>query len=75
MDNKQYKSFEEKLDKMSKLLAAIAIQGKSFREQIQLLSDVGLGPSEISKIVGKDVNSIKVTKSLMKKKLEKTKNE
>lgn len=68
MDEKQFKSIEAKLDGISKLLAAVAIQNKTFREQVQLLSDVGLGPTEISKIVGKDVNTIKVTKSLMKKK-------
>ena len=68
MDEKQFRSIEEKLDGISKLLAAIAIQNKTFREQVQLLSEVGLGPTEISKIVGKDVNTIKVTKSLMKNK-------
>ena len=68
MDEKQFRSIETKLDGISKLLAAVAIQNKTFREQVQLLSDVGLGPTEISKIVGKDVNTIKVTKSLMKKK-------
>jgi len=68
MSDKIFKEMNEKLDMMSKLLAAVAIQGKTFREQVQLLSDVGLGPSEISKIIGKDVNTIKVTKSLMKKK-------
>lgn len=68
MDDKQFKKIEEKLEGISKLLAAIATQNKTFREQVQLLSDVGLGPTEIAKIVGKDVNTVKVTKSLMRKK-------
>ena len=55
-------------EKIIKLLAAIAIQGKSFRERIQLLSDVGLSPTQISEIIGKNVNTINVTKSLMKRK-------
>lgn len=67
MDEKQFKELDLKLNRITKLLAATAIQGKTFREQIQLLSDVGLGPLEISQIIGKDVNSIKVTKSLMKR--------
>ena len=68
MEEKQFKELSEKLDRLSKLVAAVAIQGKTFREQVQLLSDVGLGPTDIAQIVGKDVNTINVTKSLMKKK-------
>lgn len=68
MEEKQFKELNEKLERIAKLLGAVAIQGKTFREQVQLLSDVGLGPTEISQIVGKDVNTVNVTKSLMKKK-------
>ncbi len=67
MDEKQ---LFEKLDKIAKLLAANTIVGKSFREQVKLLSDVGLSPKEISEITGKPVNTISVTKSLMGKKNE-----
>lgn len=62
------KKLFEKIERITKLLAATAVQGKSFREQVKLLSDVGLTPSEISEITGKDVNTISVTKTLMKKK-------
>lgn len=68
MDNKQYKRLDEHLSRISKLLGVIAIQGKSFREQVQLLSEAGLGPTDIARIIGKDVNTIKVTKSLMRRK-------
>ena len=68
MEEKQFKEINEKLERISKLLGAVAIQGKTFREQVQLLSDVGLGPTEIAQLVGKDVNTVNVTKSLMKKK-------
>jgi len=68
MDEKHFKKMDEKLERISKLLGAIAIQGKTFREQISLLSEVGLGPTDIAQIVGKDVNTVKVTKSLIKKK-------
>ena len=67
MEEKQFKEISERLERISKLLGAVAIQGKTFREQVQLLSDVGLGPTEIAQIVGKDVNTVNVTKSLMKK--------
>lgn len=68
MDNIQFREINQKLDRMSKLLAAVVVQGKTFREQVQLLSDVGFQPSEIAEITGKDANSIRVTKTLMKKK-------
>jgi len=68
MDSWQFKEINIKLERVIKLLAANAIQGKNFREQIQLLTDVGFGPSEISTIINKDVGTIKTTKTLMKKK-------
>ena len=68
MDSWQFKEINIKLGRIIKLLAANAIQGKNFREQIQLLTDVGFGPSEISIIINKDVGTIKTTKTLMKKK-------
>ena len=67
MEEKNFKIVNEKLDKVCKLLAIIAIQGKTFREQIQLLSSIGMGPTDIAKLIGKDVNTIKVTKSIIKK--------
>ena len=68
MEEKQFKELNERMERITKLLSAVAIQGKTFREQVKLLSDVGLGPTDIAQIVGKDVNTINVTKSLMKKK-------
>ena len=62
------KKLFEKLDKITKLLAANVIQGKSLREQVRLLSDVGLQPSEIAEITGKSANLIRVTKAGLKKK-------
>jgi len=62
------KKLLEKLDKITKLLAANIIQGKSLREQVKLLSDVGLQPSEIAEITGKSANLIRVTKAGLEKK-------
>ena len=61
----------QKLDRMTKLLAAIAVQGKNLKEQVKLLSDAGLQPSEIAEITGKNANLIRVTKSSLKPKGEK----
>jgi DNA-binding CsgD family transcriptional regulator len=58
----------ESLERISKLLAANVIQSKSMREQIKLLTDVGFTPQEISEITGTSANTIRVTKTLMKKK-------
>jgi DNA-binding CsgD family transcriptional regulator len=68
ISNEYFEKLLEQNRVMIKLLAANAIQGKSFREQIKLLSEVGLTPTEISGITGKSVNTINVTKTLMKKK-------
>ena len=72
MDEK--KLFEE-LNVIKRLLAATAIKDKNFREQVKLLSDAGLTPSEISEITGKSANLVNVTKHGLKKKNEKTKTE
>ena len=68
INHEQFTKLIEQNEMIIKLLAANTIQGKSFREQVKLLSDVGLQPIEISKITGKDVNSIRVTKTRIKKK-------
>lgn len=68
INNEHFERLFKQNEKVIKLLAAIAIQDKNFREQIQLLSDVGLSSVEISEIIGKDVNTIRVTKTLMKQK-------
>lgn len=66
MSNNKQDPIIEKLDQIAKLLSALVVQDKTFREQVRLLSDVGFGPTEIARIIGKDVNTVKVTKSLMK---------
>ncbi len=58
----------EKLDKMTKLFGAMAIQGKSFKDQVKLLSEAGLSPSEIAEVTGKNANLVNVTKHSLKKK-------
>jgi hypothetical protein len=62
------KKLFDKLDKMTKLLAIMAISGKSFKEQVKLLSEQGLQPAEIAEITGKTANFVRVTKSGLKQK-------
>ena len=64
MDEK--KLFEE-LNVIKRLLAATAIKDKNFREQVKLLSDAGLSPSEISDVTEKNTNLVNVTKHGLKK--------
>ena len=62
------KKLFNKIDIMTKLLGVIAIKDKSFREQVKLLSDAGLQPSEIAELTGKTSNDVSVTKANLKKK-------
>ena len=64
-----------KLDRMTKLLSAMAIQNKNLKEQVKLLSEAGLQPSEIAEITGKNANLIRVIKSSLKTRREKKENE
>ena len=52
---------------VKRLLAAIAIKDQNFKEQVKLLSDAGLTPSEIAEITGKNSNLVNVTKHSLKK--------
>lgn len=51
----------DKLNILIKLTAANAIKDKDFKEQVRLLSSVGLQPKEIADILGKNPNHISVT--------------
>lgn len=62
------KKLFEKLDKIAKILAIGAMKDKEFREQIKILSEIGFSASEIAETTGKNVNTVNVTKTLMKKK-------
>jgi len=57
----------ERLNVLIKLTAANVIQGKNFKDQVSLLSSVGLQPKEISDILGKTSNHINVTLTMLRK--------
>jgi len=58
---------EHKLDTIIKLLAIQAIGSKNFREQIALLSSMGMTAKEIAELTGKTANNVKVTLHLIRK--------
>lgn len=65
----------DRLDILIKLTAANVIQGKDFKEQVWLLSSVGLQPKEIADILGKTPNNVRVTLSAIRKAKGKNKSE
>lgn len=69
------KIMNEKMDILIKLTAANVIQNKDFKEQVRLLSSVGLQPKEIADILGKTPNNVRVTLSFIRKEKNKKKGE
>lgn len=67
------KLFEE-MSIIKRLLAAIAIKDQNFKQQVKLLSETGLSPSEIAEITGRNANLVRVTKSSLKNKPKKENN-
>jgi len=74
MESKSDKPKKEqgKTPRKTKILAVGAMKEKDFRDQIRILTDVGFSASEIAEITGKNVNTVNVTKTLMKKKKAET---
>ncbi|MGH9993353.1 MAG: hypothetical protein ACREBU_01880 [Nitrososphaera sp.] len=67
MDDKQFESFNKKMDTIAKLLAFNIINGKAVNEQVEILTKAGLKASDIAEILGKTENQIYVTQSLLRK--------
>jgi len=68
ISEEQFEILKKQNGVMIKLLAAIAIEGKNLNEQVLLLSNVGLAPTQIADILSKSSNLIRVIKSSLKKK-------
>lgn len=50
----------EKLDRVLRLLAVIAVKGMSQTDQIAILDRVGFAPKEIAEIIGTTSNTVRV---------------
>ncbi len=57
MDNNQF----EKLDIIIKLTALYVVKDMKVKEQVQLLDNLGIKPSDIARILGKTQNYVNVT--------------
>jgi len=63
----------QKLDTLIKLASMAALRGKPQKEQIKILSGLGLQPKEIAFILGTTPLTVSVTKSKLKRKKSKAK--
>ena len=68
MDNTQFKQLNDRLDIITKLLAAGVVSRKTLTEQVDYLTSVGMTPSQIASTLGKPLNSITGIVSYLKKK-------
>lgn len=67
IDDRDIQRFENKIDLVIKLLAYGLIKDKEYRDQVSILSNIGLQPKEIAVILGKTANNVNVTLSLIRK--------
>jgi hypothetical protein len=69
MEEKQFKEIVDRLDKIIKLVAVPAVQGKNIEQSIIFLDVLGFRPIEIAAILGRTTNQINVTLSNYRKKM------
>ena len=68
MDEKQFTALTDKLDKMTRLLAASAVRGlPQEKDKIKELDAAGFGPTEIDRFLGKTQGYSRVVIERMKK--------
>ena len=58
MDAKQFSQLDKKMDILIGLLTLNLTKGETLQERVELLYSLGLGPTEIAKILGKTRNNI-----------------
>ena len=64
-------SVTERLDTIISLLQISVLEGKTQREQIELLSKVGLPPRKIAEVIQTTSNTVRVALAVMRKKRKK----
>ena len=57
----------EKINLLIKLTTLNIVKDKDYKEQIELLSSVGVKPKEIADLLGKTPNNVRVTLSQIRK--------
>jgi len=68
MEEKQFKEIADRLDKIIKLIAVPAVEGKNVEQSMVFLDALGFRPIEIAAILGKTTNQVNVTLSNYRKK-------
>ena len=58
MDPNQFTILDKKIDVLIALLTLDVTKGKTLQERVELLHSLGLGPTQIAKILGKTKNNI-----------------
>lgn len=61
------REFVDKLEIIIKLLSYQITEEKDFKDQVKLLSTLGLAPREIADILNKTPNNVRVTLNYLKK--------
>ena len=59
---------DDKLTTLTRLVALNIVKGRPFMEQIELLHNAGLTPTEIATVLGKTSNNIRVQLYYIRKK-------
>jgi hypothetical protein len=72
MDESQFSQINMKLDYILRLLALNAVQGRSLKDQVSLLSTIGFPPKQIAEMLGKTPNHISVILHDVRKKQTET---
>ncbi|BDQ31300.1 hypothetical protein NZNM25_03010 [Nitrosopumilus zosterae] len=68
MNDKALESIDNRLKIISKLLALDVVKGRQFQEQVKILHEMGMQPSEIADCLGKTANNVRVAVHGIKKK-------
>lgn len=69
MDQKQFDTVTDKMDKMTKLLAVLVMKGiEKEHEKIDLLDTLGFRPVEIARMLNKSPENVSVVLSNIRKK-------
>jgi len=74
MAEKIFESIDNRLKIISKLLALDVVKGRQFNEQVKILHEIGMQPSEIAECLGKTANNVRVAIHGIKKKSQGGKN-
>jgi len=58
METDQFVILDKKIDVLIGLLTLDVTRGKTLQERVELLHSLGLGPTQIAKILGKTKNNV-----------------